>query len=217
MVQPASSPAPAESTETPAKKSSSVRLYVLLTLLAIFVGVMLYEFQVAAPGVTAAYEKIEKMVEERNKLGVKDGDLVRPIDVQTTLAKKPSSVQEFKDHTIEAYAYGGLWPVWKRNYITVLYIGDKSEKGRRYNTHYVNQFPPAEDLPSDVKPIDLEKRNEALPRPEIMQSEEDKAAAEKGEKAPAAEENPAEAPAEEKPAAETPAVEAPAAEAPAEE
>lgn len=231
MANPAA-PADSAAPATAPPKSSNLRLFILLGLLVVAIGLLIFDYKVAAPALEDANAKIEKLVEERNKQAVQSknnaeagADLVRASDIQQAIGRAPSSVQEFDDYTIEAYAFGGLWPVWKRHYITVLYVGGDEKSPRRYSTHHKNTMPPEEFLPSSETLIDIKPGTDevpqSLPQPGVMESEEDKANAEKGSKGveapgpaapgPATEEKPAEEqPSEEKPAEDKPAEEKPA-------
>ncbi|WP_425614060.1 hypothetical protein NA78x_003914 [Anatilimnocola sp. NA78] len=231
----ASAPSPATSPSTrpvtePAK-TNPVRLGILLGLLAIVLLLLAHHYTMAAPATDEAYIKIEDLFRERNAKGVtgEDGEkidakLVKPADIQEVLNKKPWYTDTQKDHTVECYWWYGM-P--HRNYITVLYYGSGDKL--RFNTHYKNAKPPAEDLPGAELPTGANEETaapptttgeEAAPAPAPMSDApaaegaakpaEEKPAEEKPAEAKPAEEKPADKPAEDKPAEEKPAEEKPA-------
>ncbi|MCI0359027.1 MAG: hypothetical protein L0211_11160 [Planctomycetaceae bacterium] len=136
--------------QPPKSGGSVVRLLVLLGILLLAVGAWYYDYSFAGPGSEQKYEAIQKMVDEKNAKGVKDGGVVTSDDVKAVVGFAPTYVQEEKDHTIEWYCWWGKIPglsTWKR-YITVVYVGQP----RHFNTHHKNERPPQESLPNYVAP-----------------------------------------------------------------
>jgi len=142
---PSSAPAPAPA------KTSPVRLVVLLGILALAIGALAYDYQVAGPGCEAAEKKIEKFVDERNKLGVKEGSLVTAEDIRKEIGKQPTKVENDDEHkyTVEYYSWWGV-PVLnlRRHYIAVVYTGDQP---RHFSSYHRNSQPPSEALPIPEK------------------------------------------------------------------
>ncbi len=126
---------------------------ILLGVLALVVAMLIHHFAMAKPATDLAYEEIQKLFDKRNAQGVVtgkesegiDAKLVQPKDVQETLKKKPWSTVTNPDYVVETYWWYGM-P--HQNYITVLYY--KNGESLRFNTHYKNQKPPAEDLPGAI-------------------------------------------------------------------
>jgi hypothetical protein len=137
------SPAP------PAKKSSPVRLLILLAILAIVVGALGYDHLVAKPAWEAKYVEIQKMVDERNQQGIGKADLVRSKDIQAVVGFPPTYTEVGKDKTVEWYCWWGQVPVInkRRRFITVVYEGNEP---RRYSSHH--QEAPPEDVVPDSSP-----------------------------------------------------------------
>lgn len=203
---------PAPQSNAPASseqpKANPIRLYILLGILAVAVVMVAYDQLVAKPSSEQAQEKLQALIERKNQQSVEIGadgnksdrtsSLVHSDDIKQELGRQPSGVSEGENYTIETYAYGGLYPIWKKHFLTVVYVGPS----RRYDTHYFNDVPKPEDLPNKDTIIDVS--GEGLPAPgtgEVPsnslqpenESEADKAAAEQGEKSPApapSEENP---------------------------
>ena len=137
----------------PAKSGSAVRLLILLALLALVIGMWYYDYAYAGPGSDKGHSDVQAMVEERNAKSATESDLVRSKDVQEVLKFGPTFTKSEKDHTVEYYCWWGPIPglnTWKR-YVTVLYVGNEP---RRFQSVYLNQPPPAEDLPGYVPPMD---------------------------------------------------------------
>ena len=130
------------------KEGSPVRLLVLLGVLALVVGAYGYDYLVLRPDTLKADKDIQNLVDERNKKGVKDADLVRSKDIQAVVGFKPTYTEDKKDHTIEYYCWWGKTPFLskRRNYISVVYVGDEP---RRFSTHHLNSKPEEENLPLD--------------------------------------------------------------------
>ena len=133
---------------------SSLRLYVLLGLLAVVVGAYGYDYFVAKPGCEAADKKIQEFVDARNKLGVKDGALVTSDDIQKELGMQPTYVDRHDDkqYTVEYYCWWGKMPMLskRRHFISVVYVGPKEP--RRVSSHH-REEPPPEALPVDATTI----------------------------------------------------------------
>src|SRR5262245_49221061 len=92
----------------PAKSgASAARLLVLLGVLLLAVGAWYYDFSVAGPGSEQKYEAIQKMVDEKNAKGVKDGGVVLSKDVSDVVGFSPTYVQNEKDYTVEWYCWWG--------------------------------------------------------------------------------------------------------------
>ncbi|WP_254508375.1 hypothetical protein [Anatilimnocola floriformis] len=198
-----SAPAPAKAPVQAPPQTNPVRMGILLGILAIVVAMLVHHFTVAKPATDVAYDDIQNLFDKRNALGVVadgsdgiDAKLVQPKDVQEAIKKQPWSTVTMPDHVIETYWWYGM-P--HQNYITVLYykVGDKV----RFNTHYKNGKPPAEDLPGAIV-NDTGSSTTAPPTKGAPETE--KPAMEK----PA--ETPTEKPAEEKPAEAKPAEDKPA-------
>lgn len=148
--------ASAAPSSTPVKapaQTSPMRMGILLGLLVVVLLMLAHHFAIAAPATQKAYDEIQALFDKRNARGVVsdesegkiDAKLVQPKDVQELLGKKPWSTNTQKDYTIETYWWYGM-P--HQNYITVLYYG--SGDNLKFNTHYLNLKPPAEDLPGAV-------------------------------------------------------------------
>jgi hypothetical protein len=145
--------ASAAPSSTPVKapaQTNPVRMGILLALLVVVLLMLAHHFLMAAPATEQAYKDIQKLFDDRNARGVVsedtggkiDAKLVQPKDVQELLKKKPWSTNTQKDYTVETYWWYGM-P--HQNYVTVLYYG--SGDNLKFNTHYWNSKPPAEDLP----------------------------------------------------------------------
>jgi hypothetical protein len=146
-----SSPQTAPASSPPKNSGGATRLLILLGILVLAVGAYAYDHFVGAPNSEKAYDDIQNMVNQKNEQGIKDGGLVRTEDVQKVVGFGPTFVEQKPDYRVEWYCWWGQIPVlntWKR-YITVVYVGPEP---RRYNTHYKNQRPPAEDLPGYEPP-----------------------------------------------------------------
>jgi hypothetical protein len=143
-------PAKLEPAPTPAQPASSLRLYILLGLLAVVVGAYGYDYFVAKPGCEAADKKIQDFVDARNKLGVKEGALVTSADIQKELGMKPTYVERHDDkqYTVEYYCWWGKMPMLskRRHFISVVYVGP--QEPRRVSSHH-REEPPPEALPLD--------------------------------------------------------------------
>lgn len=141
MTEP--SPAPqSPSGVRPPKSGSSVRMLVLVGLLAIVVAAWYYDYSVAGPRSEEVYNNIQAMVDESNAKGVRDGGLVRAEDVQRVVGFAPTWVEKKPDHMVEWYCWWGKVPVlstWKR-YITVVYEGDPPH----IRSHFKNELPSEE-------------------------------------------------------------------------
>ena len=133
-------------------RGSPLRLGILLLVLAVAIGALVYDFQIAKPGSEAASEKIKNLVETRNQQSVRDSGPVTSADVQKELGRSPTWVEEEPTHTIEWYCWWGKTPIFstRRHYITVLYTGDK----RRFYAQQLNGPIPEEDLPGYEPPVD---------------------------------------------------------------
>jgi len=205
----------APATTSPAKgpvqappQTNPVRMGILLGLLAIVVAMLVHHFAIAKPATDQAYKDIQDLFDKRNAQGVvaSEGDainanLVQPKDVQEVLKKKPWSTVTMPDYVVETYWWYGM-P--HQNYVSVLYY--KNGETVRFNTHYLNAKPAAEDLPGAVVSDPNPGKGEAPPP--TTGDDPGKASTGQpsgGQPAPPGEkpatENPAEAkPAEEKPA-----------------
>jgi hypothetical protein len=205
--------APTQTAPPPAQapaQTSPLRVGILLGVLVLVVALFGYDYLVAKPATEKAYNGIKELSDKRNAEGVAkegkiDPKLLKPADVQEFLKKKPSSTKTGKDYVVEYYWWGGM-P--HRNYVSVLYYG--SGDNLRFNTHYQNANPDAEDLPnaklpegpptvSNDAPPTKDSDAKEPPKPETPPTdklETDKPAVDK----PAAEAPTADKPAEDKPA-----------------
>jgi hypothetical protein len=150
MTEPASSVSRPAAPAPPSSGGSPVRLLVLIGVLALAVGAWFYDYSYAGPGSESKYEEIQKMVDEKNAKGVKDGGRISSKDVEAVVGFPATFVVEKPDYTVEWYCWWGKIPVlstWKR-YITVVYQGDP----RHFNTHHKNEPPPEESLPGYQPP-----------------------------------------------------------------
>jgi hypothetical protein len=145
-------PASARQTVAPppaAPPASPLRLIVLLSVLAVSIGALAYDYLVARPGCEAAHKKIQDFVDARNKVGVKEGALVTADDLHKELGMQPTKSESHpkEKYTIEYYCWWGHVPLlnMRRHYIGVVYIGDEP---RRFSSHYRNEQVPIEALPS---------------------------------------------------------------------
>ena len=195
--------APTAPSNTPVKapaETSPVRMGILLGLLFVVLLMLGHHFLFAAPATDKAYKDIQDLFDKRNARGVVsdesakiDAKLVQPQDVQQLLGKKPWSTNTQKDYTIETYWWYGMQ---HQNYITILYYGTGNDL--RFNTHYLNSKPEAEDLPGAVANEGPPLKGGAAP-PTTSDSDTPAAPPGPGTDKPATE-APAEKPAEEKPA-----------------
>lgn len=144
-------------TSKPAAPASPARLLILLGLLAVVIGVYAYDFLVAKPGVTAAYEKLQAFVDDENKRSVKDSAALTPDAIQKQLGMQPTSrtVNEKDGYEVEYYRWWGHVPLLntRRHYISVVYLGQGT---RKHTSHYLNENPPDEALPITMQPGDAE-------------------------------------------------------------
>jgi hypothetical protein len=125
-------------------------LLVLIGILALAVVAWYYDYSYAGPGSDTKYDAIQKMVDDTNAKGVKEGGVVDSKLVQEVVGFAPTYVQQEKDYTVEWYCWWGKIPVlttWKR-YITVVYEGEP----RHFINHHKNEPPPAESLPGYMPP-----------------------------------------------------------------
>ena len=153
---PTKSPAPtAKQTAQPAPaQTNPVRMGILLGILALVVAILIHHYFIAQPATDKAFDEIQALFDKRNARGVVaegsegakiDAKLLQPKDVQEHLKKKPWSTKVMPDYTVETYWWYGM-P--HKNYISILYYGSGDKL--RFNTHYKNGPPLAEDLPGAV-------------------------------------------------------------------
>jgi hypothetical protein len=152
VAPPPAPPAPASASPPPAPaKTSPLRLVVLLGILAVAIGALAYDYKVAGPACEAAEKKIEKFVDERNKLGVKEGSLVTAEDIRKEIGKQPTKIEKNEEYkyTVEYYSWWGV-PLLnlRRHYIAVVYTGDEP---RHFSSYHRNSPPPSEALPIPEK------------------------------------------------------------------
>lgn len=211
--------APAKTTAPAPAQTNPVRMGILLGVLFVVLLMLGHHFGMAKPATEQAYKDIQDLFDQRNARGVTDGSegakidakLVQPKDVQETLKKQPWSTVTKPDYTIETYWWYGM-P--HQNYITVLYYGAGDQM--RFNTHYLNAKPAAEDLPGAALVDNPATKPEAAPpttgetgKPSTgTPPTTDKPATEEPEAKPATEKPAEEKPAEAKPAEEKPAADA---------
>jgi hypothetical protein len=129
-------------------QTSPLRLIVLLGLLGLAIGVFVYDYAGARPGVDAAEKKIGDFVDGRNRMSVADGGRVTPDEIHKLLGMKPTWVDKHdKDqYEVEYYCWWGPVPLFnmRRHYLSIVYVGDEP---RRFSSHYKNEVPPVEALP----------------------------------------------------------------------
>lgn len=154
VQSPASSPPPRAGSALPPQQGSSTRLLVLLGLLAVAIGALAFDFFVAGPGAKAADDKIQKFVDDRNKMSVKDAAVVTSKDIRELLGMTPTAIEQHPEdnYEIEYYCWWGPVPVLntRRQYISVVYYGSKEP--RRFSSHHRNERPPEEALPIPPQP-----------------------------------------------------------------
>jgi hypothetical protein len=143
-VDVATSPATA-----PPQRTSPARLVVLLGVLGLAIGAYAYDYLVARPQSKATYDKIQDIVDARNKMGVKEATLVTPDELHKELGMQPTFVEKHNDqqYEVEYYCWWGIVPFFntRRHFISVVFYGD--EPRRRFSSHHHNEKPPAEALP----------------------------------------------------------------------
>jgi hypothetical protein len=150
-LQPSMEPKPTQPASS-APPASSVRLFILLGLLAVVVGAYGYDYFVAKPACEAADKKIQEFVDARNKESVtsREGSLVTSADIQKELGMQPTYVEKHDDkqYTVEYYCWWGKMPLLsrRRHFISVVYVGNEP---RRVSSHH-REEPPAEALPIDA-------------------------------------------------------------------
>lgn len=151
---PAKTAAPAKSPTPAPAQTNPVRMGILLGLLAVVLLMLAHHFAIAKPATDKAFKEIQELFDKRNARGVVtegsegaaiDAKLLKPKEVQEHIKKQPWSTEKKADYTVETYWWYGM-P--HQNYVTVLYYG--SGDNLRFNTHYLNMHPPAEDLPGAV-------------------------------------------------------------------
>lgn len=140
-------------------KTSPVRLAVLLVILAVAVGALIYDQMIASPAAIAAGNRLTKEAEAHNSTGYDDSltleekkqrlasGVLGPKDVQRIIGRSPTRVVTANRHVIEYYRWWGYVP-FNRHYVSVIYLG--KEPNLRYQTHYTNRAPSAEELPGYV-------------------------------------------------------------------
>lgn len=182
------SPAPAPATGPPAANpapppapGSSLRLVILLGVLVLVVGTFAYDQFVIKPDCDKAFAKIQKLVDDRNKQGVKVGSLVTSKDIQKELGRVPTWTKDDpkRGYTIEHYCWWGKTPLMtrRRHFIAIVYVGAEP---RHFSSHYQEE-PPPEALPIEPKPP--EDDGTTFPHPETTPGDIGKAkqADDKGE------------------------------------
>lgn len=181
----ASPPQPSTSAASP-PQTSPARLIVLLILLGVAIGALFYDFTVAKPGIEAAETKLSEFVDERNKLGVKEGGTVTPADVHKELGMQPTWVDKHdaQNYEVEYYCWWGPVPVlnMRRHYLAVVYVGEGT---RRISSHYKNERPPREALPI-LDDSSAKQGDELLAAPQPEEATAGKAASAPGEQEPGA-------------------------------
>src|SRR5438067_10641789 len=132
-------------------QGNSLRLMILLGLLALAIGAYAYDYFVALPGCKAADEKIQSFVDAQNKKGIQAGNLVTDADVHKELGMQPTDVEkhEADGYMVEYYRWWGHVPLLnqRRHFISVVYIGPQ----HRFSSHH-RENPPEEALPTADKP-----------------------------------------------------------------
>ena len=155
---------PAPAPLPPPAAGGSVRLVILIGVLLVVVGALGYDIVVLKPACDKAYADIQKLVDERNKQGVKTGSLVTSADIQKLLGRKPTwTVEDEKlGYTLEYYCWWGKMPLLnrRRHFIAVMYVG---QKPRHFSSHYQEE-PPKEAYP--LPPGDGEDEGQTFPLPE---------------------------------------------------
>ena len=133
--------------ERPAHGSGfKIRMGVLLTILAVAVAAVGWEFLVAKPGVDAAWAKVQKEEEEVAK---KPG-VIQTVntDIHKLIGKTPSDTKTKGNYTIEEFRWQRGMPIWKYS-IYVVYLGPE----KRLNHAYLNQEPSEQDLTGIIPPV----------------------------------------------------------------
>lgn len=132
-------------------RQGSLMLPFLIGALLVVVGWYAYDQFIAKVQTNAADEAIRKLADERNRQSITGPDgkkvsegRVVSADIQKVLGRAPFSVKNEKQYTLETYWW---YSMPHRNYVVVLYLGNEP---RRYNTHFINRYPEAEDLPVDL-------------------------------------------------------------------
>lgn len=128
-------------------KGSTTRTLILAAILAIVVAALAYDYLVAAPGSEKAFDTLEALAAERESQGTASGGLLHSTDVQKAFGFAPTKTKVEQNYTVEWYCWWGNIPginTWKR-YVTVVYVGNEP---RHYSTHFKNEPPPAEFLPT---------------------------------------------------------------------
>jgi len=135
----------------PPQQAGSLRLMILLGLLALVIGAYAYDYFVAKSACDAADKKIQAFVDTQNKKGIKDGNLVTDADVHKELGMQPTDVEKHdaEGYMVEYYRWWGHVPLinQRRHFISVVYIGPQ----HRFSSHH-RENPPEEALPTADKP-----------------------------------------------------------------
>ena len=157
-------------------QGSTARLAILLAVLGIGLVMLGYDWMVLTPACAANYKKLEALVEEKNRQGVKTTDegtaktsandfLVTDKDVHGLLGKPTKTVD--KSHYFEEWYCGwGAIPI-RRNYIVVAYQKGKDGGPNRHHSHYMNNIvedPPVD--PSKTVPAKVDPNAKMMPSPD---------------------------------------------------
>ena len=154
----------------PPSNASTIRLIVLLGLLAVVVGMLLIDQFVFAPGVKAADERLNVAAQEKMKAGVGEKgstgahNYLTQDEVHKVMGRGATSIRwnPEKTQAIETFAWWGYVPL-PRHKLQVLYRKNK-DNVLIYESHDGSQdFPKMEE--PEVKP------GNAAPRPDPATSE----------------------------------------------
>lgn len=121
----------AQATPTATKSGGSMRLLVLLGLLAVMVGALAYDRLVAGPGKEKAKDRIDEMVTSKSGAGIQQGvsakdkgkHLPTDADVRQAIGFPPKWTKKDGDYTLQCFHWWGWIPL-NRNYLVVQYTGD---------------------------------------------------------------------------------------------
>lgn len=143
-----------------ASPAATIRLAVLLALLAVAIGIVLVDTYQFKPAVEATGEKLTQAIDDRNKLSIEAAGkqpFTSPEEVQKIIGFQPTRKETVGKHLIEYYCWWGNLPI-KRRFIAVAY--DKRKDGNWIHIkHDIDVNMTEAELPlSEEKAMEMAKK-----------------------------------------------------------